>query len=216
MNERSNSEIFGAEAEHFTRRHGTFTIRITHESSSPLIAEGIIVLTRGDVAHGEGILCRVASACATSTALDSAECDCSQQIGAALQHIAAEDRGVFIYLTDQEGRGHGLLTKIRALAEKNRGLDTFAAVEALDLKADVRTYEAVRPILEALGVESIVLLTNNPDKRQAIADTGVTVDDVRHLWVEPPKITQPSMRAKQNLGHAVPGRYADAPSLHYP
>lgn len=209
-------ELFGAEAQHATRRFGQFTVRVTRANAHPNVPRDVIVLTRGEIAHGEGVPCRVASACVMSTALDSADCDCREQLDASLQHIAQAGRGIVVYLTHQEGRGHGLMTKIRALANKNRGLDTFAAVDRLGLDPDVRTYKAVPPILAALGIQSVVLLANSRPKVEQLADAGVQVDDVVNLRVEPSIRCQTSMRAKRNDGHAVIGRYADAPLVPYP
>ena len=212
----SSTHLFAAQATHVTRRYGRFRVLVTNGGVERAVPDGIIVLVRGDVRDGERVLCRVASACVTSTALDSAECDCGQQIDAALTEIGHADRGVFVYLTDQEGRGHGLITKVRALAEKNRGLDTFAAVEAIGLEPDVRTYDALAPILFELGVRSVVLLGNNPHKRDAISDSGVKVSSVRPLRVRPPQWAQRSMRAKKRRGHDVIGSYAEDPALPYP
>jgi 3,4-dihydroxy 2-butanone 4-phosphate synthase/GTP cyclohydrolase II len=195
-------DLFSAEATHVTRRFGRFRIFVTKAGVDPSVSGDIIVLVRGEVRDGEGVLCRVASSCVTSTALDSAECDCDEQMQAALGRIQDAGQGVLIYLTDQEGRGHGLTTKVRALRNKNAGLDTFAAVEALSLPADIRDYASVAPILEALDVRSVVLLTNSPEKREAIS-REVKVEDVEHLAVEPPRWSQPSMRAKRNRGHTV-------------
>lgn len=213
---RCDSELFAAEAIHVTRHHGRFTVLATAADVHPAVADGLIVLVRGDVRHGENVLCRVSSACVTSTALDSAECDCSQQLDASLATIDREDRGVLIYLTDQEGRGQGLVAKVRALAHKNGGLDTFAAVEAIGLEADVRRFDAIGPILRALEVRSITLLASNPEKRDAISRCGVEVTDMRPLRVEPPSWAQPSMRAKRDRGHVLTGRYVDDPQMPYP
>lgn len=212
----SMSELFGAEAEHMTRRFGRFVVQVTRSGVDPAVPGGVVALVRGDLGDGEAVPCRIASACVMSTALDSADCDCREQLDAAMGHIARTDRGVVIYLTHQEGRGHGLEVKIRALEWKNRGHDTFDAVRRLGLDPDVRNYDAIPPILEALGVRSAVLLTNNPDKIDALIDEGVKVTDIEHLSVEPSRRCQQSMRAKQDNGHAVIGRYTDAPSLPYP
>lgn len=209
-------KLFAADATHVTRQHGRFRLYVTNDNVDPAVPAGLIVLARGDIRDGERVLCRVASACVTSTALDSAECDCSQQIDAALDEIDRSDRGVFIYLTDQEGRGQGLVAKIRALAQKNQGLDTFAAVEAIGLKPDVRIFDAVSPILHELGVRSIILLASNPDKRDAISESGVKVAEMRPLRVEPPSWTRQSMRAKRDRGHDLLGCYADEPLAPYP
>lgn len=176
----------------------------------------VIVLTRGSVAGREAVPCRISSACVTSTALDSAECDCDLQTEAALEYIAHEEQGVLIYLTGHEGRGHGLRTKVRALANKNDGYDTFVAVEMLDMPADVRAYDAVQPILDALDVVSVVLLTGNPDKVAAVAALEVKVDRALALPVEPYSAARLSMQAKRDRGHEIAGRYADARALPYP
>ena len=209
------SGLFAAEAEHVTRRRGSFHIMVTREGIDPAVPADVIVLTRGDV-QGEQVLCRVASACVTSTALGSAECDCDLQIDAALERIDKADRGILIYLTHQEGRGHGLRLKVRALANKNAGMDTFAAVEALGEPADVRSYNAVRPILSELGVISVILLTNSPAKFEAVAGDGTTVDRTEPLAVTPHSHAKRSMRAKQARGHVTRGTYANELSLPYP
>lgn len=208
--------LFGAIAEHVTARYGAFDLHVTADVPTLGVPANLIVLVRGDVDGQHNVLCRVSSACVTSTALGSIECECALQIDAALARIHAADRGILIYVTDQEGRGHGLATKVRALANKNRGLDTFAAVEELGLEPDVRTYDAVGPILEALGVRSVVLLSGNPDKRDAVIDAGVKVEHTESLEVTPHSWTRTSMRAKQARGHAVSGRYADDPLSAYP
>lgn len=208
-------ELFAATAEHVTARHGAFDLYITAASRDDRVPAEQLVLVRGDVSGG-GVLCRVASACVTSTALASIECDCALQLDAALDRINAADRGILIYLADQEGRGHGLTTKVCALANKNRGLDTFAAVEELELDADVRTFDAVAPILGALGTRSVVLLTGNPAKRDAIIYAGVAVERDEALAVTPHSWTRRSMRAKRERGHTVIGQYADDPLGSYP
>lgn len=208
--------LFAADARHVTRRFGDFRIRVTHARMDRAVPADVIVLTRGDVSGGDAALCRVASACVTSTALDSAECDCDLQTDAAMERIAAANRGLLIYLTNQEGRGHGLQLKVRALVNKNRGMDTFAAVEALGPPSDVRSYDAVPPILDALGVHSIALMTNSPDKYYALLDCGVKIERTEPLHVTPHSHAMPSMRAKRARGHETPGAYADDPMLPYP
>lgn len=209
------SDLFAATAEHVTARYGAFDLHVTAEPPASGVDAELLVLVRGDV-EGTGALCRVASACVTSTALGSIECDCALQLDAALARINAADRGILIYLTDQEGRGQGLTTKVRALANKNRGLDTFTAVEELGLDADVRTFHAVPPILDAFDIRSIVLLTGNPDKRDALVRAGVSVDRTESLEVTPNSWTRRSMQAKQERGHILNGRYADDPAGAYP
>lgn len=209
------SDLFAATAEHVTARYGTFDLYVAADLPAIGVGGEILVLVRGDV-EGTGALCRVASACVTSTALGSIECDCALQLDAALARINAADRGILIYLTDQEGRGQGLTTKVRALANKNRGLDTFAAVEELGLDADVRTFAAVPAILDAFGIRSVVLLTGNPDKRDALVHAGVKVDRTEPLKVTPNSWARRSMQAKQARGHTVVGSYADDPLGAFP
>lgn len=211
----ATAALFDAEATHVTRRFGEFRIFVTRGGVNPAVPEDIIVLTRGDVRR-TAVPCRIASACVTSTALDSAECECDLQLHAALSEIDRIGCGVVIYLTDQEGRGHGLQVKVRALANKNRGMDTFAAVEALGAPADLRSYPAVRPILEELGVESIVLLSSSPDKHRALLAAGVKIDRIDPIRVAPHSHARPSLQAKRIRGHIVVGQYANDESLTYP
>lgn len=210
------SKMFGAEAQHSTRRFGQFTVRVTRANAHPKVPSDVVVLTRGDIGSGEGVPCRIASACVMSTALDSADCDCREQLDASMRHIVQVGRGVVVYLSHQEGRGHGLVTKVQALANKNRGMDTFTAVRELGFEPDIRSYDAVPPILDALGIRSVVLLGNSRPKIEQLVDAGVEVADIFNLRVEPSVRCQPSMRAKQYEGHAVIGRYADAPLVPYP
>ncbi|MDH3294553.1 MAG: GTP cyclohydrolase II [Acidimicrobiia bacterium] len=200
----SASTVFAASAPFRTIHHGRFQISVTNAE----VAGGRhLVLVKGrvaDVPPGQpAVLCRIASACVTSTALDADDCDCAGQNHVALARIDREGSGVLIYL-DQEGRGNGLVAKIQALNGKAAGLDTFAAIEDLGLPADARHYGAVPRILEALGVTSVRLLTNNPDKAAAIAAAGVRVTElVPCLDPEPPPGARPHLRAKAARGHLL-------------
>lgn len=162
-----------------------------------------VVLVKGEIGpKPRRVLCRVASSCLLSTALDSAECDCREQIDESLRLIHREGVGIFLYLR-QDGRGHGVATKVRALANKNAGMDTFEAVEALGLAADIRSYGQVLPILSALGVCSIRLLSSNPDKVAAIRATGVVVDEVLPIAVSAPAQATRHLDAKRARGHLL-------------
>lgn len=189
---------FLAEALHITRHYGTLRFGVARGAHG----EEHVVLTAGDVRHGVDVICRIASECITGTAFDSAQCDCADQIHLALQEIASAGVGILIYLR-QEGRGHGLVAKIRALNLKNSGMDTFAAVEALGLQADIREYEDAAIILRALDVQSIVLLTNNPDKRLKLEQAGITVTRVKPLKVPPTEHTAIHLEAKRRRGHTT-------------
>jgi 3,4-dihydroxy 2-butanone 4-phosphate synthase / GTP cyclohydrolase II len=196
--------LLQAEAVHVTRGNETFKVYIAdHENSEH------VVLVRGDVSGQENVLCRVSSACVMSTAFGSAECDCQGQLAAAVDVIVKEGRGVLIYLMNQEGRGHGLKWKIRALKNKNEGMDTFAAVEKLGLPHDVRQYDVVPKILEELGVASVTLLTNNPEKFLKIQDAGVNVTEAQQLEVRPPEHAWRHMEAKRVRGHRLTNSYME-------
>lgn len=161
-----------------------------------------VVLVKGDIKNKDDILCRVSSECLPGTTLFSAECDCKQQIEYALKLISEKGQGIFIYLR-QEGRGHGLAVKIRALANKNKGFDTFAAVESLGVPADIREYSLVKQILDLYQVRSIQCICNNPDKIQDLKDEGIVVNRVLNIPVEANVYSLPHLRAKQNRGHQI-------------
>lgn len=134
-----------------------------------------VALTFGEVADGAPVLGRLHSECLTGDALFSLRCDCGAQLQAALQAIANEGRGVLLYLR-QEGRGIGLLNKIRAYELQDGGADTVEANERLGFGADQRDYAICLPMLEHLGINSLKLMTNNPRKVKALGDMGIAVD----------------------------------------
>jgi GTP cyclohydrolase II len=133
-----------------------------------------VVLTLGDVSTDEPVLMRIHSECLTGDALFSMRCDCGSQLQAALQRIAQEGRGALLYLR-QEGRGIGLLNKIKAYKLQDQGADTVEANEQLGFGADMRDYSICKPMLEYLKIRSVRLLTNNPRKVVALEQLGVQV-----------------------------------------
>ncbi|MCL4408821.1 GTP cyclohydrolase II [Aliidiomarina haloalkalitolerans] len=133
-----------------------------------------VALVLGDVTTAEPVLARVHSECLTGDALYSQRCDCGPQLEAAMAKIADAGRGVIIYLR-QEGRGIGLINKIRAYAEQDKGLDTVEANEILGFAPDAREYDIAAGMLEKLGVKSLRLMTNNPKKLEKLAECGVNV-----------------------------------------
>lgn len=132
------------------------------------------ILTMGDLSTDEPVLVRIHSECLTGDAFGSLRCDCGPQLHAAMERIAAEGRGVLVYLR-QEGRGIGLTNKIRAYRLQDRGADTVSANLALGLPADLRTYEQAARALALLGVRRIRLMTNNPAKIDALRSLEIDV-----------------------------------------
>ena len=141
-----------------------------------------VALTLGDVADGQPVLGRLHSECLTGDALFSQRCDCGAQLEAALRAIATEGRGVLLYLR-QEGRGIGLLNKIRAYELQDGGADTVEANERLGFAADQRDYSICQPMLDHLGIKSVQLMTNNPRKVKALEGFGVRVAERRPLEI---------------------------------
>lgn len=141
-----------------------------------------VALTLGEIADGAPVLGRLHSECLTGDALFSLRCDCGAQLEAALRAIATEGRGVLLYLR-QEGRGIGLLNKIRAYSLQDGGADTVQANEQLGFSADMRDYAICLPMLDHLGVHSLQLMTNNPRKVKAMQAVGIEVSQRVSLQV---------------------------------
>lgn len=133
-----------------------------------------VVLTLGDVSTDEPVLTRIHSECLTGDALFSMRCDCGSQLQAALERIAQEGRGALLYLR-QEGRGIGLLNKIKAYKLQDMGADTVEANEQLGFGADMRDYSICQAMFQHLNIRSVKLLTNNPRKVAALQQLGVRV-----------------------------------------
>ncbi len=164
-----------------------------------------LALVKGQLGDGRGVLTRVHSECVTGDALGSLRCDCGIQLQAALRTIAAEGRGVLIYATGHEGRGIGLLNKLRAYALQEDGLDTLEANRHLGFAPDERDYAETAACLTALGVRSLRLLTNNPDKESSLSRGGVQVDQVLGLPTSAHLRNLDYLRTKERrMRHAAP------------
>ena len=171
------------------------------------VGGGLVYLTllRGDVADGQPVLTRVHSECLTGDALGSLRCDCGVQLHAALEAIAREGRGVLIYATGHEGRGIGLVDKLRAYQEQERGADTVDANLRLGLPADRRSYAEAAAVLTALGIRSVRLLTNNPRKADGLAAAGIRVEEVVPLVTTATAHNGQYLRTKRDrMGHIDP------------
>ncbi|MDQ2075786.1 GTP cyclohydrolase II [Marinimicrobium sp. ABcell2] len=160
-----------------------------------------VVLTMGDISGDQPLLARVHSECLTGDALFSLRCDCGPQLQAAMHKIALEGRGAIFYLR-QEGRGIGLLNKIRAYHLQDCGADTVEANERLGFGADMRDYSILKPMLEHLQVKSLKLMTNNPRKVKALEEMGVVVAErISHQTGRNPHNARYLETKRGKLGH---------------
>jgi 3,4-dihydroxy 2-butanone 4-phosphate synthase/GTP cyclohydrolase II len=165
-----------------------------------------LALVYGEIGDGEDVLVRVHSECLTGDVLGSERCDCGTQLDAAMAEIAAEGRGIVLYLRGHEGRGIGLLAKLRAYHLQDNGSDTVDANLELGLPADAREYSNAAHMLTDLGVRSIRMLTNNPKKLQGLQGFGLRV---RGRIALPVTVTKHNLRyltvKRDRLGHKISG-----------
>jgi GTP cyclohydrolase II len=194
-------------------KHGTLTTHVFRSESSPASRDGRnsapisvehVALVHGDVSGRTGVPVRVHSECLTSEVFGSLKCDCRDQLDWALGEIVRRGAGAVLYLR-QEGRGIGLANKIRAYELQATGLDTVDANRSLGLPDDARRYDVARDMLDHLGIQSVRLMTNNPDKVSALRGLGVSVLGRIPVIVPATAFSRGYLEAKRDrMSHELP------------
>jgi len=179
-------------------RYGNFII---HGFQNKITEEVHIALTMGEFKQDQEVLCRVHSKCLTGDVFGSLKCDCGEQLETSLKAIAEEKNGVLLYM-DHEGRGIGILNKIKAYKLQEEGFDTVDANLKLGFDADLRDYKDAAEMLKILNIQKVKLLTNNPSKLQGLTKYGIEIVSREKIEVNPNDIDLGYLLTKQNkMGH---------------